>query len=138
MRYDDLLNVPYKPHGRDGSGYDCYGLCLEMCRRAGTPLRDMQGDLTELSADRVSDYIGGGMNVREIPAPKVGALAYSVYGGNIHIGYIVERGKMLHATTDKGVRVSPLAIMKPVAYYEVVNESDTVREAVEREEDDRD
>lgn len=133
MRYDDLLNVPYKAHGRGDGGYDCYGLVVEMCRRAGTPLRDLYGGIVDLPADGVNDYISGGLNVREIPAPRAGAIAYGIYKGNVHVGYIVERGKVLHATIDRGVKISPLAAIRPIAYYEVTDESDAVQDAVERE-----
>ena len=132
MKYDDLLNVPFKKFGRDKSGYDCYGLVMECCRRAGTPLKDLYGDIVDLPADGVNDYISGGLNVRRIPKPKVGALAYSIYKGNVHVAYIVERNLVIHAIIDKGVRISPLAAIKPIAYYEVTNESDTIRNSIER------
>lgn len=133
MKYDDLLNVPFKKFGRGKDGMDCYGLAVEMCRRAGTPLKDLYGDIVDLPADGVNDYIRGGLNVRQIPAPKVGALAYSIYKGNVHVAYIVERNLVIHAIIDKGVRISPLAAIRPIAYYEVINESDAVQETVERE-----
>lgn len=133
MKYDDLLNVPFKKFGRDKNGYDCYGVVMECCKRAGTPLRDLYGGIVDLPADGVNDYISGGLNVREIPAPKVGALAYSIYKGNVHVAYIVERNLVIHAIIDKGVRVSPLAAIRPIAYYEVINESDTVQDTIERE-----
>ena len=39
--YEDLLTAKYKPHGRGEDGYyDCYGLVLECCRRAGKKLID--------------------------------------------------------------------------------------------------
>lgn len=133
MKYDDLLNVPFKKFGRDKSGYDCYGLVMECCRRAGTPLKDLYGDIVDLPADGVNDYISGGLNVRRIPKPKVGALAYSIYKGNVHVAYIVERNLVIHAIIDKGVRISPLAAIKPIAYYEVTNESDTIQNSIERE-----
>ncbi len=126
MKYDDLLNVPFKKSGRDKNGFDCYGVVVECCRRAGTPLKDLYGDIVDLPADRVNDYISGGLNVKEIPAPKVGALVYSVYKGNVHVGFIVERDKVLHATIDKGVKISPLVALHPIAYYEVINESDPI------------
>lgn len=132
MKYDDLLNVPFKKFGRDKSGYDCYGLVMECCRRAGTPLKDLYGDIVDLPADGVNDYISGGLNVRRIPKPKVGALAYSIYKGNVHVAYIVERNLVIHAIIDKGVRISPLAAIKPIAYYEVTNESDTIQNSIER------
>lgn len=126
MKYDDLLNIPFKKFGRDKNGFDCYGVVIECCKRAGTPLKDLYGGIVDLPADRVNDYISGGLNVREIPAPKVGGLIYSIYKNNVHVGYIVERDKVLHATIDKGVKISPLAALKPIAYYEVVNESNII------------
>lgn len=126
MKYDDLLNVPFKKFGRDKNGFDCYGVVIECCKRAGTPLKDLYGDIVDLPADKVNDYISGGLNVKEIPAPKVGGLVYSIYKNNVHVGYIVERDKVLHATIDKGVKISPLAALKPIAYYEVINESNTI------------
>lgn len=126
MKYDDLLNIPFKKFGRDKNGFDCYGVVIECCKRAGTPLKDLYGDILDLPADKVNDYISGGLNVKEIPAPKVGGLVYSIYKNNVHVGYIVERDKVLHATIDKGVKISPLAALKPIAYYEVINESNTI------------
>ena len=132
MRYDDLLNIPFKKFGRDKNGFDCYGLVMECCRRAGTPLRDLYGDIVDLPAEEVGDYVNGGLNVREIPAPKIGCLAYSIYKGNTHVGYIVARGLVIHATIDKGVKISPLAALRPIAFYEVINESDSFQNAVEQ------
>lgn len=133
MKYDDLLNIPFKKFGRDKSGYDCYGVVMECCKRAGTPLKDLYGGIVDLPADRVNDYVSGGLNVREIDAPKKGALVYSIYKGNVHIGYIVDRGLVLHATIDKGVKISPLAALRPIAYYEVTNESDAIQEPFQQE-----
>lgn len=132
MKYDDLLNVPFKKFGRDKSGFDCYGVVMECCRRAGTPLRDLYGDIVDLPAESVTDYISGGLNVREISEPRTGALVYSIYHGNVHVGYIVERGLVLHATIDKGVKISPLAALRPIAYYEVVNESDAIQGTIKQ------
>ena len=132
MKYDDLLNIPFKKFGRDKSGFDCYGVVMECCKRAGTPLRDLYGDIVDLPADGVNDYISGGLNVREITAPKVGAIVYSIYHGNVHVGYIVDRGIVLHATIDKGVKISPLAALRPIAYYEVINESDPIQDTIKQ------
>ena len=126
MKYDDLLNIPFKWRGRDKDGFDCYGVAIECCRRAGTPLKDLYSDIDNLPASEIKDYIKGGLNLRKIPASKVGGLVYSSYKGNVHVGYIVERGKVLHATIDKGVKISPLAALCPIAFYEVVNESNIV------------
>lgn len=132
MKYDDLLNIPFKKFGRDKSGFDCYGVVMECCKRAGTPLKDLYGEIVDLPADGVNDYIRGGLNLRQIDTPKTGALVYSIYKGNVHVGYIVSRGLVLHATIDKGVKLSPLAALHPIAYYEVVNESDTVQGTIKQ------
>ena len=118
MRYDDLLNTPYKPHGRGNGGYDCYGLVVEMCRRDGKTLADPYS-VAELPLDAVNDYISRGINVRRTDAPKPGCLVECSWCGKLHIGYITERGKMIHATKT-GVKVSPIAVMRPIAYYEVI------------------
>lgn len=126
MKYDDLINVPYKAHGRSKEeGFDCYGLAVEMCRRAGTPLLDLY--YTEkVPAEEVIDYIRKGINIRQTEKPKIGGLCECVYKGNAHMCYIVGRDLVIHATYDKGVRVSPMAVLKPIAYYEVINESDNL------------
>ena len=126
MKYDDLLNIPFKKFGRDKNGFDCYGVVMECCKRAGTPLKDLYGDIVDLPADKVNDYISGGLNVKQIKEAKIGAIVYSIYHGNTHVGYIVERGKVLHATIDKGVKITPLIAMHPIAFFEVTNESNTL------------
>ncbi len=126
MKYDDLLNIPFKKFGRDKNGFDCYGVVMECCKRAGTPLKDLYDDIVDLPVDKVNDYISGGLNVKQIKEAKIGAIVYSMYHGNTHVGYIVERGKVLHATIDKGVKITPLIAMHPIAFFEVINESNTL------------
>ena len=74
--------------------------------------------------------------MRQIDTPKTGALVYSIYKSNVHVGYIVSRGCVLHATIDKGVKISPLQALRPIAYYEVINESDAVQGTVEQTDTD--
>ena len=121
MKYDDLLNIPYKAHGRDRNGFDCYGVVIECCRRAGTPLKDPYYESDTVPINETADYIAQGLNVREISCGRVGALALMEYGGRVHIGSIVDRGLVLHATYNHGVKVSPLAAVNVKKFYEVVN-----------------
>lgn len=41
MNLDDLIGKPYQENGR-GPGYDCYGVCLEVCRRMGIKLPEIE------------------------------------------------------------------------------------------------
>lgn len=97
-----------------------------MCRRAGTPLKDLYSEIVDLPAEKINDYIKGGINVRRITGPRIGALAYSIYKRNVHVAYIVGKNLALHATIDMGVKLSPLSALRPIAYYEVVNESNNL------------
>lgn len=126
MKYDDLLNIPFVKFGRDKNGYDCYGVVMECCRRAGTPLKDLYNGIVDLPPDQVNDYISEGLNVRPISTPKIGSIIETQYHGNVHVGYVVDRGLLLHATYNKGVQVSPLAVFKILGIYEVINEGDTI------------
>lgn len=130
MKYDDLINAPYKVHGRGNGGYDCYGLVIECCKRSGTPLRDMYYDVKKLEIDRLNDYISGGLNIRKIDKPVTGCLVEMEYKGDLHAGFLVDRNIILHATYN-GVKTSTPAAVKIHAYYEVINESDIIQNTIE-------
>ena len=119
MRYDDLLNAPYKHGGRGKDGFDCYGLVMECCRRNGTPLRDFFKDIESLDADDVEGYVRRGLNVRKTDAPRPGCVVEMEYRGKAHVGFLAERGVIVHATFDRGVRTTHPACAKITAYYEV-------------------
>ena len=102
MRYDDLLGVPFKTHGRAKKGMDCYGLVLECLRREGKSLPDFYASRT---GARISDR-------------KKGTVAEYDVEGNLHCGYMLDKENMLHMT-HSGVRVSPIGIFKNVTFYEV-------------------
>lgn len=123
MKYDDLLNTPFKKNGRDKNGLDCYGAVLECCHRAGKPLADLFAEIKDVPPERINDYIKNGLNVRRIDAPKVGAIMQSTYKGNVHVGYIVSRGLVLHATFDNGVKIAPLAAFRNPVFYEVIDDA---------------
>ena len=121
MYYSDIINVPYKAHGRDLNGLDCYGAVIMCCERAGTPLRDVYYKRDSVPASETEHYIAQGLNVRKIDREQVGAVCEMEYSGHLHVGYIVARGLVLHATRH-GVKVSPVQAVHIKNYYEVVNE----------------
>lgn len=122
--YNDLLGAKYKPHGRGDGGYDCYGLVLECCRRAGTPLKDPFQKYEHLPVGAELMYINDYNNIKEINAPKPGAIAECKTGDNLHVAYMVTPQLALHIT-QKGCRVTHIRSLNPIRYYEVIkNESE--------------
>ena len=115
LTYEDLLIVRYKENGRDAEGMDCYGLVLECCNRAGTPLVDV---VYGNDAENLPEYIRA-MNVAEIPYPVKGAVLQCTFEGELHIGYLIDKKTCLHMTYS-GVRVTPIAALKNKRYFEVI------------------
>ena len=122
--YNDLLGAKYKPHGRGDGGYDCYGLVLECCKRAGTPIKDPFQKYEHLPVGAELLYINDYNNIKEINAPKPGAIAECKTGDNLHVAYMVTPQLALHIT-QKGCRVTHIRSLNPICYYEVIkNESE--------------
>ena len=121
--YNDLLEAKYKPHGRGDGGYDCYGLVLECCKRAGTPIKDPFQKYEHLPVGSEMLYINDYNNIKEINAPKTGAIAECKTGEDLHVAYMVTPQLALHIT-QKGCRVTHIRALNPIRYYEVIkNES---------------
>ena len=119
IKYDDLLGAAYKPHGRGDGGYDCYGLVLECCRRAGTPLKDPFIKYEHLPVGAELPYINDYNNIREINAPKAGAVVECKTGENLHVAYMVTSTLALHIT-QRGARVTHIRALNPIRFYEVI------------------
>jgi hypothetical protein len=117
--YEDLLTAKYKPHGRGEDGcYDCYGIVIECCRRAGKTLLDPFKKYEHLSVGAELPYISDYNNIREINAPKTGAVAECKTGENLHVAYMVTPTLALHITA-KGCRVTHIRALNPIRFYEV-------------------
>ena len=119
IKYDDLLTATYKPHGRGDGGFDCYGLVLECCRRAGTPLIDPFIQFEHLPVGAELPYINDYNNIREIKAPRAGAIVECRTGENLHVAYMVSNTRALHIT-QTGARVTHVRALNPIRYYEVI------------------
>lgn len=110
--YNDLLGAPYEKYG------NCYGLLVECCRRAGTPLKNPFEKLHKMAAGAETPYITD-LNVEEIPTPKAGAIVECLDGNNLHVGYLLTSTMVLHSTRKNGVRTTHIMALKPIKYYEV-------------------
>ncbi len=48
----DLVGIPYRHHGRDSAGMDCYGLVIEVLKRIGKNLPDVFYPDTEIETNK--------------------------------------------------------------------------------------
>jgi hypothetical protein len=118
MTYEDLLLVPYKAQGRDAQGMDCYGLVVECCKRAYTPVKDFE-HIASLPVSEATRYISR-VNLEERSGPVKGYILQCEYEGKLHTGYMLDSKRVLHMT-EKGARVSPVFALRNRKYFEVVN-----------------
>ncbi|MFA5657666.1 MAG: NlpC/P60 family protein [Oscillospiraceae bacterium] len=121
FKYEDLLACNYLDFGRDPQkGLDCYGLILECCKRAGTPLKDVVYETTKCASGFV-DEAKLHVNIKEITKPRKGGLVQCYYNKHIHAGYMLNDVHMLHMTYD-GVRITPVFAVADAKFYEVISE----------------
>ena len=104
----DLIGIPYKEHGRDKTGLDCYGLAIEVSKRFGN-------DLTDFDYKRHTDdfFNSTANNCIKTHAPKKiqhfieGALVLfcNTRGEKNHIGVYIGDGYIIHCNSN-GVHLS--------------------------------
>lgn len=113
IQINDLIGAPYKDHGRDASGYDCYGLAIEVSRRFGYKLNDViyENHNLALSAENVPT-----LNVTPINEPREGAIIEMEYGNEIHIGVAINNREFIHMTRT-GCRINQIGIFKIRGIY---------------------
>ena len=117
--YHALLSPKYQPHGRGVGGSDCSGLVFDCCSSAGTPIKDPFQKYEHLPVGAEMLYINDYNNIKEINAPKTGAIAECKTGENLHVAYMVTPQLALHIT-QKGCRVTHIRALNPIRYYEVM------------------
>lgn len=120
MRYDDLLSVPFLKGGRTREGMDCYGVCIEMCRRCGKTLPDIDtyGRIYSADIHGKDDFFSG--YVRQADGPGARRIVeYMNSSGETHVGFMLSDRLYIHAT-EGGVRVTPLIAVKNPKFYEVI------------------
>ena len=120
MKYEDLLTVPYKEFGRDKSGMDCYGYVIELCKRAGTPLKDVA--ILKSDNKEISDIPGAFfVNVKEIKKEEAikGDIVCFRRNNELHIGYLLDSKTVTHMTY-RGVRITPITYFSDAKFGRII------------------
>lgn len=117
IELNDLIGKPYKDNGRGPDAYDCWGLCMEVMRRAGRDLPDIsipsaddsRRDLVELQRRR---------NFRKIPQAQPWSLVlFRIFDDQNkekwHVGVVLEGGQRFVHITGKSC-VAIVALNHPV------------------------
>jgi len=95
----DLIGVPYKDHGRDYSGLDCYGLVIEVMKRMGKNLPDVFYPDTDNKTNEITlKILEEGIPNTKIDQPEKGAIVeILVLGQPSHVGVCLGDGTFIHA-----------------------------------------
>lgn len=112
----DLIGIPYKDGGRDKTGYDCYGLCIEVEKRLGRTLEDV---IYENHDEALANKYVPTLNLHKTDFIKEGALLEMERNGELHIAVALDERTMIHATTNQGVKISPVYTKMLRNIYEV-------------------
>jgi len=115
MRFQvsDLVGIPYKMHGRDENGLDCFGLIWLIAKRNGTSIPDpwyrgFDSSLIKLAAQ---------MSVEKIESLEPGCVIEMEKDGRMHLGYALDCENMIHATHNEGVIVENIVNYTAIGYY---------------------
>lgn len=115
IKLADLIGAPFKAHGRSiKEGFDCYGLAIEVEKRAGRKLNDVFYSRVETAEQkRVQGIVLGGLNsLEKIDAPE--QYCFIVINGmkRPHCAIYLGHDQMIHATEDMGVVIDRLSRWK--------------------------
>jgi cell wall-associated NlpC family hydrolase len=107
VKIDDLLGLPYKKAARGPNAWDCYGLCMEVCRRAGIVLPDIQTPTTR--PDRNHLFTTTKDIWIKLAKPEPWCVAAFQIRRNWHAGVVIaDCQRFIHVTAGINVTVSQL------------------------------
>lgn len=118
--FNDLIGIPWKMHGRDKTGMDCFGLFIEVQGRLGVEVPDPIYLASAYTADAAALYLeqGRGTGWQEVKgAYRTGdAILMQDPSFNLpyHVGVLLPDGKVIHATARYGVVLSAIQKLSPL------------------------
>lgn len=105
----DLIGTPFKVHGRSKEeGFDCYGLLIEIYKRQGIELPDINyKSLTEQEA--VSNQLHLINRVEKIDKLENNCIIeIAVDNIPMHVGYYIGEGQFIHCREKFGTIIEPV------------------------------
>jgi cell wall-associated NlpC family hydrolase len=111
--YEDLIGIPFVNHGRDRrTGFDCYGLVMEVYRRFGIELPEFTADWDD--EDKINSIVqreAGSSSWQRVeqplPVPCLVALRMGTPPGIVnHTGVYLGNGKFIHTRAKIGACIS--------------------------------
>lgn len=88
--FSDLIGKKYKKNGRGPNAFDCYGVCIEVCKRVGIEIPEMEN---LLDGKRLFQKVTGSY--------QAGDLVLMSAGGH-HIGVMVDSERLIHTSSEIG------------------------------------
>jgi len=107
--YSDLIGIPYKFNGRDKTGFDCYGLVLEMFNRNDVKLPDYfyADDSDDTITKLIVDNVEFAEELKE-PEPYC-AVLFRQHRFGTHMGVVLaDKQRFIHCSVGKNVAVEKL------------------------------
>jgi len=102
----DLKMVPFKDRGRDRSGYDCYGLAMEVFRRYGIELLDYEGSCWDKKAIQATFEKWREQWIAvdgEPPVPAMVVMKANSPEDINHVAVYIGNGRFIHTLDKVGV-----------------------------------
>lgn len=116
----DIIGIPFRQKGRDQNGFDCYGCAMEVSKRFGHDLPEVNYEVSDDKTfdEKYKSVISGLKGtLKRTRSPSPGDLVlFSCKGKMVHIGVCLIGDDFIHCN-KYGVHVSKLSSF--VGEYEV-------------------
>jgi len=112
MDVSDLIGIPYKIHGRDETGLDCFGLIWLIAKRAGKPVKDPVYKGFDPALAKLAGYIG-----LKKCGFETGCVLEIEKDRRLHLGYAINNEEMIHCAFNEGVIAENISDYKVKGCY---------------------